>query len=53
MEMKCGVLFTLIENVQRRTTRYVPDKMEYQERLEALNLPTIQYGRFQADMTET
>ena len=53
--MKCGVLFTLIENVQRRTTRYVPDinKMEYQERLEALNLPTIQYRRFQADMTET
>ena len=46
---------TLIENVQRRATRYVPDinKLEYQERLEALNLPTLQYRRFRADMIET
>ena len=46
---------TLIEKVQRRATRYVPDiyKLEYQERLEALNLPTLQYRRFCADMIET
>ena len=45
----------LIENVQRRATRYVPDinKLEYQERLEALNLPTLQHRRFRADMIET
>ena len=45
----------LIENVQRRATRYVPDinKLEYQERLEALNLPTLQYRRFRADMNQT
>ena len=46
---------TLIENIQRRATRYVPDinKLEYQERLEALNLPTLQYRIFRADMIET
>ena len=35
--------------------RYVPDinKLEYKERLEALNLPTLQYRRFRADMIET
>ena len=46
---------TLIKNVQRRATRYVPDinKLEYQERLETLNLPTLQYRRFRADMIET
>ena len=46
---------TLIENVQRRATRFVPDinKLEYQERLEALNLHTLQYRRFCADMIET
>ena len=45
---------TLIENVQRRATRYVPDinKLKYQERLEVLSLPTLQYRRFRADMTE-
>ena len=45
---------TLIENVQRRATRHVPDinKLEYQERLEALNLPTLQYRRFRADIIE-
>ena len=45
---------TLIENVQRRATRYVPDinKLEYQERLKTLNLPILQY-RFRADVTET
>ena len=39
---------TLIENFQRRTTRYVQDtnKLEYQERLEALNLVTLQYRSF-------
>ena len=42
---------TLIENFQRRTTRYVQDtnKLEYQERLEALNLVTLQYRRFCAE----
>ena len=42
---------TLIENFQRRTTRYVQDtnKLEYQERLEALNLVTLQYRRFRAE----
>ena len=46
---------TLIENVQGRSTRYVPDinKLEYHKRLEALNLPTLQYRRFRADMIET
>ena len=46
---------TLIINVQRRATRYVPDinKLEHQERLEAMNLPTLQYKRFRADMIET
>ena len=46
---------TLIEDVQRRATRYVPDvnKLEYQERLETMNLPTLQYRRFRADMIET
>ena len=36
---------TLTENGQRKVTRYVPDinKLEYQERFEALNLPTLQY----------
>ena len=45
---------TLIENVQRRATRYVPviNKLEYQERLEALNLPTLQYRIFRADIIE-
>ena len=46
---------TLIENVQRRATRYVSDinELENQERLEALNLPTLQYKRFCADVMET
>ena len=45
---------TLIENVQRRATRYVSDidKLEYQGRLEALNLPTLQYRRCRVDMIE-
>ena len=45
----------LIENVKRRASRYVLDinKLEYQERLETLNLPTLQYRRFRADMIET
>ena len=46
---------TLIENFQRKTTRYAPDinKLEYQEWLEALNLPTLQCRRFRADMIKT
>ena len=36
---------TLIENGQRKATRYVPDinKLEFQERFETLNSPTLQY----------
>ena len=46
---------TLIENFQRRTTRYVQDtnKLEYQERLETLNLVTLQYRRFLAETYKT
>ena len=35
---------TLIESVQGRATRYAPDtnKLDYQEKLEALNLATLQ-----------
>ena len=45
----------LRENVQRGATRYVLDinKLEYQERLEALNLPARQYRRFRGKMIET
>lgn len=44
----------LIENCQRRATRYAPElnKLEYQQRLEKLNLPTLQYRRFRGDMIE-
>ena len=36
---------TLIENGQRKATRYVPDinKLKFQERFETLNSPTLQY----------
>ena len=46
---------TLIENIQRRATRYIPDisKLEYQARLEALNLPTLQFRRIRSDMIES
>ena len=46
---------TLIESVERRAIRYVPyiNKLENQERLEALKLPTLHYRRFRSDMIET
>ena len=46
---------TLIGSVQGRATRYAPDtnKLYNQEKLEALNLATLQYRRFRADMFET
>ena len=45
----------LIEDVQIRATRLVDrfDKMEYQERLKQLNLPTLAYRRLRGDMIET
>ena len=45
----------LIENVQRRATKYIPSlkHLEYQERLKKVNLPTLQYRRFRGDMIET
>ena len=58
MKMYCGILFvksdatlvanTVIENVQKRATRYVADfnKLEHQEKLFALHLPTLQCKRF-------
>ena len=51
--LKSGI--TVIGNIQRRATRYVLDinKLEYHEKLETLNLPTIQYRKFCADMIET
>lgn len=45
----------MIENVQRRATKYVPkiNSFEYNERLECLKLPTLAYRRFRGDMIET
>lgn len=41
----------LIENVQQRTTRYIPiiSYLSYQEHLEKLDLPTLKYCRFDDD----
>ena len=35
----------LIENVQKRATLFIPEinKLDYQERLEKLDLPTLAY----------
>ena len=46
---------TLIENVQRRATRYFQNIKEleyYHERLEALNLPQLHYKRFRIDIIQ-
>jgi len=47
-------LITLLENVQRRATRCVPglENLTYKQRLERLNLPTLQYRRYRGDMIE-
>ena len=43
-----------IENVQRRATRIVPELMNlsYEERLQELNLPTLQYRRRRRDLIQ-
>lgn len=45
----------LIENVQRRATRLVPElgNLTYGERLKKLGIPSLQYRRLRADMVET
>ena len=45
---------TLIENVQRRTTKQIPGlaHLSYLERLQLLKLPTLQYRRYRGDMIE-
>ena len=44
----------MVNNVQRRATRLVPDlrNLSYSERLQELNLPTLLYRRKRADMTQ-
>ncbi len=46
---------TLIENVQRRATKMVPQlkDMSYTNRLKHLKMPTLRYRRFRGDMIET
>jgi len=43
-----------VENVQRRATRIVPELkgLTYEERLEALNLPTLEYRRLRGDQIQ-
>ena len=45
----------LLENVQHRATRLVPElaEMEYEDRLKALKLPSLMYRRFRGDLIET
>ncbi|XP_076030414.1 uncharacterized protein LOC143018713 [Oratosquilla oratoria] len=45
----------MVENVQRRATRMVPELkgLSYEERLRRLNLPTLAYRRARGDMIET
>jgi hypothetical protein len=45
---------TILENVQRRATRLVPKLQgrEYEDRLRALNLPSLVYRRHRGDMIE-
>ena len=41
--------------MQKRATRFIPEiiKLDYQERLENLNLPTLTYRWFRGSMVET
>ncbi len=45
----------LVENVQRRATKLVPSikNLSYEERLEALKLPSLVYRRLYGDLIET
>ena len=45
----------MIENIQRRTTKQVPElkNLEYGDRLRALKLPSLYYIRARGDMIET
>ena len=45
----------LIQNVEKRTTRVIPeiDKLDYQERLDNLHLPTLAYRQFRGSVIET
>ena len=45
----------MIENIQRRTTKLVPElkNFEYGDRLRALKLPSLYYRRARGDMIET
>eukprot|EP00916_Digyalum_oweni_P025776 GHVL01042440.1.p1 GENE.GHVL01042440.1~~GHVL01042440.1.p1 ORF type:complete len:204 (-),score=13.42 GHVL01042440.1:13-624(-) len=44
----------LIESIQRRATKMVPElkEMEYEDRLRALNLPSLTYRRLRGDLIE-
>ena len=46
---------TAIENVQRRATKYLPTpkNLTYEERLQKLDLPTLQFRRLRGDLIET
>lgn len=45
----------IVENVQRRATRLVPElqNMSYEDRLRQLNLPTLNYRRKRGDIIQT
>ena len=47
-------LINLLENVQRRATKMIPqiNKLPYEQRLRYLDLPTLQYRRYRGDMIE-
>ena len=47
-------LIVMIENVQRRASRQIPglSHLNYQKRLETMELPTLQYRRYRGDMIE-
>ena len=40
----------MLEKVQRRATKCIPELFEYDDRLSALNLPSLSYRRHRADM---